>query len=392
MGSYADVTERPVTIGMVAGEASGDLLGANLIEALRAQLPSARFIGIGGSKMQSAGLDSRFEMERLAVRGYAEVLRHYPGLVWLRRQLRRILIEAEPQMFIGIDAPDFNLGLEAGLKRAGIPVAHYVSPSLWAWRGGRINAIARSIDHMLALFPFEEAIYRKAGVPVTYVGHPLADQIPEEDQTAATRAQLKIAQDLRVIALLPGSRQSEVRYMARTFIETAKLLAQKIEKPLFLVPLASRETRELFETELYRADAPGLPLTILFGHAQEALAAADVALVASGTATLEAALLKKPMVITYQMAEISFQLMQRMGYLPYVGLPNILAGEFVVPELLQHDATPENLAQALLNSINDSVVRARIPQRFAIIHRELKRNAANQAAKALLPLLGRAAA
>jgi len=385
------VTEPPVIIGMVAGEASGDLLGANLIKALRAHLPSAQFIGIGGPKMQSAGFDSRFDMERLAVRGYVEVLRHYPGLVWMRHRLRRMLLDARPQLFIGVDAPDFNFGLEASLKRAGIPVAHYVSPSLWAWRGGRINAIARAVDHMLALFPFEEAIYRKAGVPVTYVGHPLADQIPEADQTAATRAQLKIAPERKVIALLPGSRQSEVRYMARTFIETAKLLAQTIEKPLFLVPLTSRETRELFEAELYRADAAELPLTILFGHAQEALAAADVALVASGTATLEAALLKKPMVITYRMAEFSFQLMRRMGYLPYVGLPNILAGEFVVPELLQHDATPENLAQALSNSMNDSVVRARIPQRFAAIHRELKRDAARQAALAVLPLLARAA-
>ena len=386
------MTESPVTIGMVAGEASGDLLGADLIKALRAQLPSARFIGIGGPKMQTAGLDSKFEMERLAVRGYAEVLRHYAGLAWMRHKLRRILLNARPHLFIGVDAPDFNFGLEAGLKRAGIPVAHYVSPSLWAWRGSRINAIAHSVDHMLALFPFEEAIYRNAGVPVTYVGHPLADQIPEADQTAATRAQLKISPDVRVIALLPGSRQSEVRYMARTFIETAKLLAQTVEKPLFLVPLTSRATRELFEVELYRADAAELPLTILFGHAQEALAAAEVALVASGTATLEAALLKKPMVITYQMAEFSFRLMRRMGYLPYVGLPNILAGEFVVPELLQHDATPENLAQALFNSMNDAVVRARIPRRFAAIHRELRRNAAEQAAKAVLPLLARAAA
>ena len=386
------MTGQQLTIGMVAGEASGDLLGAPLIEALRAQLPSARFIGIGGPKMQSAGLDSWFEMERLAVRGYAEVLRHYPGLLWLRHRLRQALLEARPQLFIGVDAPDFNFGLEAGLKRAGVPVAHYVSPSLWAWRGNRINAIRRSVDHMLALFPFEEQIYRKAGIPVTYVGHPLADQIAEEDRTAAARAQLKIDAGFRVIALLPGSRQSEVHYMARAFIETAKLLAQKIEKPLFLVPLASRQTRELFEAELYRADAARLPLTILFGHAQEALGAADVALVASGTATLEAALLKKPMVITYQMAEFSFRLMRRMGYLPYVGLPNILAGEFVVPELLQHDATPENLAQALLNVLNDAVVRARIPQRFSAIHRELKRDAARQAAKALLPLLRCAAA
>jgi lipid-A-disaccharide synthase len=386
------VTTQRVTIGMVAGEASGDLLGAHLIAALRPHLHGARFIGIGGAKMQAEGLDSLFPMERLAVRGYAEVLRHYPGLVWMRRRLRQALLDARPHLFVGVDAPDFNLGLEAGLKRAGIPVVHYVSPSIWAWRGSRIGAIARSVDHVLTLFPFEQAIYRKAGVPATYVGHPLADLIPEEDQTASTRNQLKIAPERKVIALLPGSRQSELHYMADSFIATAKLLAQKIEQPRFLVPLVSRETREIFESALYRADAAELPLTILFGHARDALAAADVALVASGTATLEAALLKKPMVITYKMAGASWQLMRHMGYLPYVGLPNILAGEFVVPELLQHDATPENLAQALLNSLNDTVVRARIPQRFADIHRALKRNTAEQAARAVLPLLARAIA
>ncbi len=386
------MTLQPATIGMVAGEASGDLLGAHLIAALRAHLPGARFIGIGGPKMQAEGLVTLFPMERLAVRGYAEVLRHYPGLAWMRHRLRQALLEARPQLFIGVDAPDFNLGLEAGLKRGGIPVAHYVSPSVWAWRGGRIGGIARSVDRVLTLFPFEEAIYRKAGVAATYVGHPLADLIPQQDQTAGARVQLRIAPERKVIALLPGSRQSELRYMADTFIATAKLLAQKIHEPLFLVPLVSRETRELFQTALYRAGAAELPLTILFGHARDALAAADVALVASGTATLEAALLKKPMVITYKMAWASWQLMRRMGYLPYVGLPNILAGEFVVPELLQNDATPENLAQALLNLLNDTVVRARIPQRFAEIHRQLRHNTAEQAARAVLPLLARAVA
>ncbi len=386
------MTRQPATIGMVAGEASGDLLGAHLIAALRAHLPGARFIGIGGPKMQAEGLVTLFPMERLAVRGYAEVLRHYPGLAWMRRRLRQALLEARPQLFIGVDAPDFNLGLEAGLKRGGIPVAHYVSPSIWAWRGGRIGAIARSVDRVLTLFPFEEAIYRKAGVAATYVGHPLADLIPQQDQTASARMQLRIDPERKVIALLPGSRQSELRYMADTFVATAKLLAQKMPEPLFLVPLVSRETRELFQAALYRADAAELPLTILFGHARDALAAADVALVASGTATLEAALLKKPMVITYKMAWASWQLMRRMGCLPYVGLPNILAGEFVVPELLQNDATPENLAQALLNLLNDTVVRARIPQRFAGIHRELRQNTAEQAARAVLPLLARAAA
>lgn len=386
------MSAQRATIGMVAGETSGDLLGAQLIAALRPHLPGAKFIGIGGPKMQAEGLDTLYSMERLAVRGYAEVLRHYPGLAWMRRGLRQALLRAQPRLFIGVDAPDFNLGLEAGLKRAGIPVVHYVSPSIWAWRGSRIGAIARAVDQVLTLFPFEQAIYRKAGIPATYVGHPLADLIPEQDQTAVTRNQLKIAPERKVIALLPGSRQSELRYMADTFIATAKLLTQKIEQPLFLVPLVSRETREIFEGALYRADAAELPLTILFGHARDALAAADVALVASGTATLEAALLKKPMVITYKMAGASWQLMRRMGYLPYVGLPNILAGEFVVPELLQHDANPENLAQALLNSLNDTVVRERIPRRFAAIHRELKCNAAEQAARAVLPLLARAVA
>ena len=378
-----------LTIGMVAGESSGDLLGAHLIAALRPHLPGARFIGIGGPKMQAQGLNSLFPMERLAVRGYAEVLRHYPGLAWMRHKLRLALLQARPQLFIGVDAPDFNLGLEAGLKRAGVPVVHYVSPSIWAWRGGRVAAIARSVDHVLTLFPFEPEIYRKAGIAATYVGHPLADLIPEHDQTAGARAQLRIAPERKVIALLPGSRQSELRYMADTFIATAKLLAQKIERPLFLVPLVSRETREIFEAALRRADAAELPLTILFGHAREALAAADIALVASGTATLEAALLKKPMVITYKMAGASWPLMRRMGYLPYIGLPNILAGEFVVPELLQHDATPENLAQALHNALRDGVVRARLPQRFAAIHRQLKCDTAEQAARAVLPLLAR---
>jgi len=386
------VSAAQFTIGMVAGEASGDLLGAHLIAALRAHLPDARFIGIGGPKMESEGLTSLFAMERLAVRGYAEVLRHYPDLLWMRRKLKLALLAARPQLFIGVDAPDFNLGLEAGLKRAGVPVVHYVSPSIWAWRGGRMATIARSVDRVLTLFPFEAALYAQAGVAASYVGHPLADLIPEEDQTAGARAQLRIAPERKVIALLPGSRQSELRYMADAFIATARLLAQKIEQPLFLVPLVSRETREIFEAALYRAGAGELPLTILFGHARDALAAADVALVASGTATLEAALLKKPMVITYKMAEASWMLMRRMGYLPYVGLPNVLAGEFVVPELLQHDATPENLAQALHNALNDSTLRARLPQRFAAIHRELKRNTAAQAAQAVLPLLARAAA
>jgi lipid-A-disaccharide synthase len=326
-------------------------------------------------------------MEKLAVRGYVEVLRHFLEIHAIRRKLRRRLVAARPRLFIGVDAPDFNLSLERKLKRAGIPAAHYVSPSLWAWRGRRMSAIAASVDKMLVLFPFEEPLYRAAGVPVTYVGHPLADATSDEDGTAAAKEQLRMSPARKVIALLPGSRQSEVRYMAPSFIQTAKLIAARQPAVHFLVPLVSRETRAIFEQAMYEADAAQLPLTVLFGHAPDALAACDVALVASGTATLEAALARKPMVITYKMAGLTYRLMSKMGYLPWVGLPNIIAGEFLVPEILQHEATPENLAQAVLNSLNDPVVNRRLPERLDQIRRLLRRDTAARATEALLPWL-----
>ena len=372
---------------MVAGEASGDFLGAHLIAALRERVPGLQFVGIGGPKMEAEGLDSWFPMEKLAVRGYVEVLRHFLEIHAIRRKLRRRLVAARPRLFIGVDAPDFNLPLERKLKRAGIPAVHYVSPSLWAWRGGRMSAIAASVDKMLVLFPFEEPLYRAAGVPVTYVGHPLADATSDEDGTAAAKEQLRMSPARKVIALLPGSRQSEVRYMAPSFIQTAKLIAARQPAVHFLVPLVSRETRAIFEQAMYEADAAQLPLTVLFGHAPDALAACDVALVASGTATLEAALARKPMVITYKMAGLTYRLMSKMGYLPWVGLPNIIAGEFLVPEILQHEATPENLAQAVLNSLNDPVVNRRLPERLDQIRRLLRRDTAALATEALLPWL-----
>ena len=374
-------------VGIVAGEASGDLLGAHLIAALRARVPDLRFVGIGGPRMEGEGLDAWFPMEKLAVRGYVEVLRHFPEIFAIRRKLQRRLLEARPRLFIGIDAPDFNLGLERKLKHAGIPTVHYVSPSLWAWRGARMSAIAASVSKMLVLFPFEEPLYRKAGVPVAYVGHPLADASPDADPTAAAREQLRLPAARKVIALLPGSRQSEVRYMAPTFVETAKLIAARQAALHFLVPLVSRETRAIFEEAVYAAGAGELPLSILFGHAREAIAACDVALVASGTATLETALARKPMVITYKMAELTYQLMKRMGYIPWVGLPNVIAGEFIVPEILQHDATPENLAQALLNSLNDPTVNRRLPERLEQMRQLLRRDTASRITEALLPWL-----
>ncbi|HVQ61724.1 MAG TPA: lipid-A-disaccharide synthase [Burkholderiales bacterium] len=377
----------PLLVGMVAGEASGDFLGAHLIAALRERVPGLRFVGIGGPKMEALGFESWFPMEKLAVRGYVEVLRHFLEIHAIHRKLGRRLLDARPGLFIGVDAPDFNLSLERRLKRSGIPTVHYVSPSLWAWRGGRMSAIAASVDKVLVLFPFEEALYRDAKVPVAYVGHPLADLSPDEDGSAAAREQLRLPAARKIVALLPGSRQSELRYMAACFIQTAKLIAARQPTVHFLVPLISRETRAMFEQTLYEEGASDLPVTVLFGHAREAIAACDVALVASGTATLETALARKPMVITYKMAGLTAFIMKRMGYLPWVGLPNIIAGEFVVPEILQNDATPENLAQAVLNSLNDPVVTRRLPERLDRIRLLLRKDTAARASEALLPWL-----
>jgi lipid-A-disaccharide synthase len=376
-------------VAMVAGEASGDLLAAHLIAAIRRHLPEVRFVGIGGPKMQSEGLDAWWPAEKLAVRGYAEVLRHYREITGIRRQLLARLIDIDPDAFIGVDAPDFNLWLERRLKDRGIPTIHYVSPSVWAWRGKRVGKIVRAVDHLLALFPFEPAIYRDRPISVSYVGHPLADMIPLTLDRGAVRERLNIGAHHMVFALLPGSRQSELEYMADVFVETAKRLHGQFPGCQFLVPFASRETRELFETALWRCEARDLPVKLLFGHAQDALAACDAALVASGTATLEAALLKAPMLIVYRMSSWSWQVMRRMRYQPWVGLPNVLAERFVVPEFLQGDATPENLAQALGNLANDGPVRTAIQKVFMSIHRQLRQGTAEKAAAAVLPYLAR---
>ena len=374
-------------IAMVAGEASGDLLASHLIEALRAKLPNAVFYGIGGPKMIGQGFKAWHPLEKLAVRGYAEVLRHYREISAIRSDLKRRLLAEPPDVFIGIDAPDFNLALEKSLKQRGIPSIHYVSPSIWAWRGKRIHQIGAAVSRILALFPFEPALYEQQGIPVSYVGHPLADLLPVDDGRDGARLLLGLAAQQPVFALLPGSRQSEVQYMAATFIETARLILQKLPGALFLVPLATRETRLLFETALYHCNARELPIRLLFGHAHEAMMASDVVLVASGTATLEAALLKRPMAIAYKMSPLSYRLMRRMGYLPYVGLPNVLAGKFVVPEFIQDDATPENLAQALANLYDDKATCARIGEVFREIHLQLKQNTAEKAAAAILDYL-----
>jgi lipid-A-disaccharide synthase len=380
---------QKIVIGIVAGEASGDMLGSHLMAALKESRPDIKFVGIGGPKMQSAGMQVLFPMEKLAVNGYIEVLRHFFEIVGIRRKLRAYFLEHRPELFIGIDAPDFNLGLELSLKEHGIPTIHYVSPSIWAWRGERIHKIKRAVSHMLALFPHEPKLYQQAGVPVDYVGHPLADMLPEQPKRAEMREAMRILPPGKVFAFLPGSRQSEVRNLARIYIETARLILKKLPDARFLVPLVSRETRTIFEQAIYDCDAYELPITLLFGHAQDAMIAADGVLVASGTATLEAALLKRPMVITYRMNALTFRLMKPKGYQAYYGLPNILCERFVVPELMQEDATPENLAQALLNLVNDKNAVAELEQTFLELHRTLRQNTAQKAAAAILPYLAK---
>ena len=381
------MTAGAIRIAIVAGEASGDLLASHLIPALKARLPKAVFYGIGGPKMIGQGFDAWYPLESLAVRGYVEVLRHYREISGIRRDLKRRLLADPPDVFIGVDAPDFNLTLEKSLKRHGIPAIHYVGPSIWAWRGKRIHKIGAAVSRILALFPFEPVLYEKQGIPVSYVGHPLADMLPVEDGRNEARQLLGLSDQRPVFALLPGSRQSELQYMAETFIETARVISRSLPEALFLVPLATRETRLLFETALYRCNARDVPIRMLFGHAHDAMKASDAVLVASGTATLEAALLKRPMAIVYKMASFSHRMMRRMGYLPYIGLPNILAGKFVVPEFIQDDATPENLAQALLNYFSDKKTCALIGEVFLDIHLQLKQNTAEKAAKAIIDSL-----
>lgn len=391
------MTAGVLRIAMVAGEASGDLLASQLIEALQARLPNAVFYGVGGPKMLGLGFDAWHPLEKLSVRGYVEVLRHYREIAGIRADLKRRLLADPPDVFIGVDAPDFNLGLEKALKQRGIATIHYVSPSIWAWRGGRIHKIGAAVARVLALFPFEPEIYQKQGIPVTYVGHPLADMLPVEDERDSARTLLGLPLLAAVFALLPGSRQSELQYMADTFIKTALRIHAEIPDALFLVPLATRETRRLFEAALHRCQAQERPIRLLFGHAHQAMMAADVVLVASGTATLEAALLKRPMVIAYKMAPLSWWLMQRIGgYLPYCGLPNVLAGRFIVPEFIQDDATPDNLAQALLNLYADKTVCDGLKAQFRALHLQLRQNAAEKAALAVIgclpPLLSKHAA
>src|SRR5881394_2128679 len=378
----------PLRVGMVAGEASGDQLGAHLMTALKARGRPIQFAGIGGPRMLNQGFVSHYPMEKLSVRGYTEALLHFREILGIRSGLTRSLLAERPDLFIGVDASEFNLGLERNLKDAGIPTIHYVSPSVWAWKGWRVKRVARSVNHILVMFPFEAPLYEKIGVPVTYVGHPLADIIPEHPNRDEARAQLRLPSGKLIIAMLPGSRRSELQHMANIFVLCAHRFRQEVHDVHFVVPTVTRETRDLFERALYENQRTDLPLTLLFGHSHEALAAADLALVASGTATLETALFKTPMVIAYRQSPITWALMRSMLYLPYVGMPNILAGERLVPELLQDEATPAALAAALLGLLRDRAAQQRQVERFHEFHHLLRQNTAEKAADAILNVVG----
>jgi len=380
-----------LSIAMVAGESSGDLLASRLLSGLRPLLPEATFHGIGGPKMAEYGFHSDWPMEKLSVRGLFEVLAHYREIKGIQNALRDKLLAEKPAAFIGVDAPDFNFGLEAQLKQAGIATMHFISPSIWAWRGGRIKKIARAVSHMLVVFPFEEEIYRKAGIPVTYVGYPLAEVIPLEPDVAAARASLGLANDAPVVSILPGSRMSEIKYNAVAFIGAAKCLAQRDPSIRFVVPMAGERQRAYFNELVAKAGLGDVPLQVVTGRSHAVIAASDAVLVASGTATLEVALFKKPMVIAYKMMRASWEVLRHMGYQPWIGLPNILAREFVVPELLQDAATPQALAEALWKQLSDMPHRARLQQRFTEMHESLLRDSAKESAQAVLNLIGRTA-
>jgi len=378
-----------LTLALVAGEASGDLLASRLLSGLRPMLPDARLHGIGGPAMAEYGFVSDYPMQKLAVRGLFEVLSHYRELKALRDELREQLLMERPAVFVGVDAPDFNLDLEIQLKQAGIPTLHFVSPSVWAWRRGRIKKIGRAVSLLLVIFPFEEAIYNKAGIPVTYVGHPLAEMIPMDPDQDAARDALGIARDARIVTILPGSRLSELKHNTRVFLETAAMLKKRDPKVQFLMPMAG-DTQRAFVEQLMTPDLKLLPLQIMTGGSHDAIAACDAALVASGTATLEVALFKKPMVISYRMNPASWQVLRLMAYQPWVGLPNIMAREFLVPELLQDRATPAGLSSALWAQLSNDQNRQRLRRRFVDLHHDLMRNTASQSAHAVMELLSQA--
>jgi len=377
-------------VGLIAGEASGDLLGAGLVREIRRRYPDALFEGVAGPSMLDEGVRGWLPMERLSVMGLAEVVRHLPELLAIRREVVARILASRPDVLVGIDSPDFNLGVEAKARAAGIPTVHYVSPSVWAWRQGRIRQIARAADLVLCLLPFETGVYEQAGLRAVFVGHPMADAIPLVPDPAAARATLGLEPGETVIALLPGSRAGEVQRLGPVFAGAAGWLAERRPRLRFVAPMATPAVRRMFEGHV-AAHAAGANVRLFDGRSRAVLEAADAVLVASGTATLEAALYKRPMVVAYRVSETTRRIFETLKLLkiPHVGLPNLLAGEALVPELLQDEANPPALGEAILGFLDDPERRARLAERFTEIHGVLRRGADRRAAEAVLDLVGR---
>ncbi|WP_296001442.1 lipid-A-disaccharide synthase [Rugamonas sp.] len=382
------VSGSGISVAVVAGEPSGDVLAARLLSGLRPHLPQARMHGIGGEHMMAHGFVSDWPMDKLTVRGLLAIVPRYREIKGIQNALRDQLIAEKPSVFIGADYPGFNLGLEMQLKAAGIPTVHYIGPQIWAWRGGRIKKIIKAVSHMLVIFPFEEEIYRNAGVPVTYVGHPLAELVPLVPDEAAARRALGLPQDANVVTIMPGSRMSELKYNTAAFVGAARLLSQRDRSLRFVAPMAGEKQRQYFLELVAQAGLQDVDIQLLDGQSHTAIAAADAVLVASGTASLEVALFKKPMVIAYKMMAAEWQILRHFGYQPWIGLPNILAREFLVPELLQDAASPAALADAMWRQLSDAPHRLRLVQRFTDMHHSLLRNSAQESAAAVLKIIG----
>jgi lipid-A-disaccharide synthase len=380
---------RPLSLALVAGEPSGDLLAARLLSGLRPHLPDARFHGIGGEHMIAQGFESHYPLDKLTVRGLLAVIPRYREIKGIQNELRDRLLAERPAAFIGADYPGFNLGLEEQLKAAGIPTIHYIGPQIWAWRGGRIKKIIRAVSHMLVVFPFEEEIYRQAGVPVSYVGHPLAELVPIAPDEAGARRQLGLAEDANVVTIMPGSRMSELKYNTAAFVGAARLLKQRDRTLKFVAPMAGERQRQYFLELVAQAGLQDVEIQLLDGQSHTAIAAADAVLVASGTASLEVALFKKPMVIAYKMMALEWQILRHFGYQPWIGLPNILAREFLVPEMLQDAANPQALCEAMWKQLSDAPHRLKLAQRFTDMHHSLLRNSAVESAAAVLRVINK---
>lgn len=372
---------------LVAGELSGDILGAGLMRALKARHPGVEFRGIGGPRMIREGIDSRFPLETLSVMGLVEVLKHLPGLLRVRRALKADALAWRPDIMVGIDAPDFNLGLERQLREAGLTTAHYVSPSVWAWRQGRVKGIAKSVDAMLTFLPFEAAFYARHRVPVAFVGHPLADELPLENDRAAMRAALGLPEAGEVLALLPGSRANEIRFLGETFLAAAERLCAARPGLHLVVPAATPARRAELAALLEAHPALEGRLTLLDGQAREAMVAGDAVLLASGTAALEAMLCHRPMLVAYRMAPATHWLARRLVKTEWISLPNLIARETLVPELIQEAASPEAIADRLGAMLDDAPGRAALEARFAAMHAGLQRDASRRAAEAIEALV-----